>query len=808
MTLGRMSVATERRAIALLALCLALMANYALAAPTRPFTVSDSIGLTRLSDPDMLWANLGLRSPEFKFSPDGTRVVIVTRRGNVETGRNEFRLEAFSTPEISKFVNSATQAPPARIPLLEFESSSVWPAIDQLTWLPDSRRLAFIGRGIDQIGQIYLFDLETREITRVTDSPYDVARFAISADADTAIFSRLVPPDWKFRNEHGYAVQSQFVAYLAWTDPTQAVPELRYSIADLHLNKVIPTDIEPLQYFDNVFIAPKANWAVAITYPREVPQGWAAYTFIDDVLKRAIGAGAIPRVDSSSASIAPGSQNEAFGVRLDWLPQARLINTTTGTSTLLLNAPLSPSVDAVSVKWSPDERRILVGPAYLPLDGVLADERQVRLRNEAVVEVDPESGTTTRVTDIAQDLQVRQIAWLADDLVEVFYGESRGAETSSKRYQKRGGKWSEIPRRLVPRQPPRIHLSVAQGMNTPPTILAADVRTGKTRTLADLNPQTKELALATVRVFEWIDRLGRKFQGGLIPPVNYRTGERYPVVLQAAGFSPGTFAPDGFTGFEGAYAAQGLANAGIMVLQLPTRPANGEPAAPTGKCPRSSWGDCGESARWVAMVESAIDALDAAHLVDPKRVGVIGFSRFGMHVHHLLTFSNYPIAAATICDSIAATPLTYAFVYGFSYPGMLEWEADTEMGAPFWGEGIESWRERSPAFHLDRIKTPLRIEFIGKGISAYWDTFANLKRHQRPVELFHIPLDIHPLQTPWGRLASLQGNVDWFRFWLLGEENSNKRMSDQNSRWGALRQQYNRLMQAEERTVDAQSTRP
>jgi dipeptidyl aminopeptidase/acylaminoacyl peptidase len=803
-----MSAAVEMRAITLLALSLALMTGGALAASTRPFTVSDSISLTRLSDPDMLWANLGLRSPDFKFSPDRSRVVIVTRRGNVETGRNEFRLEAFSTPEVAKFVNNARQSPPARIPLLQFESSSVWPAIDQLTWLPDGRKVAFIGRGVDQIGQIYLFDLQTRKITRITNSPYDVARFAISADAGTLIYSSLVPPDWQLRNEHGYAVESEFVAYLAWTDPTQAVPELRYFIADVRSQRVIPTDIEPLQYFDNVFIAPKADRAVAIAYPRAVPEGWAAYNFIEDVLSKAASAGAIPPADSSSASVAPGSQNEAFGVRLDWLPQARVVDTTTGTSRLLLNAPLSPSVDAVAVQWSPDQRSLVIGPTYLPLDAASAAERQVRVRSEAVAEIDLVSGTTTRVANVSADQQVRRIAWLADDLIEVVYGQARGAQASSKRYLKRRGEWSEIRRTLVPSQRPGIALSVEQGMNTPPTILATDPRTERTRTLANLNPQMDELALATVRAFEWVDRLGRNFQGGLILPVNYRSGERYPVVLQAAGFRPETFAPDGFTGFEGAYAAQGLASGGIMVLQLPTRPANGEPPTSSGKCPSSDWHNCGESARWVAMVESAIDALDAAHLIDPNRVGVIGFSRFGMHVHHLLAFSNYHIAAATICDSIAATPLTYAFVYGFSYPGMLEWEADTEMGAPFWGEGIESWQERSPAFHLDRITTPLRIEFIGKGISAYWDTFANLKRHQRPVELFHIPLDIHPLQTPWGRLASLQGNVDWFRFWLLGVENPDQRLSGQYGRWHALRQQYARLMQADGRTRDSQSPRP
>jgi hypothetical protein len=44
----------------------------------------------------------------------------------------------------------------------------------------------------------------------------------------------------------------------------------------------------------------------------------------------------------------------------------------------------------------------------------------------------------------------------------------------------------------------------------------------------------------------------------------------------------------------------------------------------------------------------------------------------------------------------------------------------------------------------------------------------------------------HILQTPWDRLVSEGGNVDWFDFWLNGHEDSNPAKAQQYRRWEKL----------------------
>ncbi len=40
---------------------------------------------------------------------------------------------------------------------------------------------------------------------------------------------------------------------------------------------------------------------------------------------------------------------------------------------------------------------------------------------------------------------------------------------------------------------------------------------------------------------------------------------------------------------------------------------------------------------------------------------------------------------------------------------------------------------------------------------------------------------------PAHRLASMQRNLDWYSFWLLGREHTDPAMRDQNARWRAMR---------------------
>jgi hypothetical protein len=59
---------------------------------------------------------------------------------------------------------------------------------------------------------------------------------------------------------------------------------------------------------------------------------------------------------------------------------------------------------------------------------------------------------------------------------------------------------------------------------------------------------------------------------------------------------------------------------------------------------------------------------------------------------------------------------------------------------------------------------------------------------RKPVELVYFPQGQHILQRPLERLASQQGNVDWFRFWLKNEEDPAAFDASEYTRWRKMRE--------------------
>src|SRR5260370_39726811 len=107
---------------------------------------------------------------------------------------------------------------------------------------------------------------------------------------------------------------------------------------------------------------------------------------------------------------------------------------------------------------------------------------------------------------------------------------------------------------------------------------------------------------------------------------------------------------------------------------------------------------------------------------------------------------------------------------------------------PF-GEGLSSWLKISPGFALDRVKEPLLIEAVEgpPTVLTEWEWFSGLSRLGKPVDMLYLPEGAHSLVRPWEQMASQQATVDWFRFWLKGEEDADPTKADQYARWHELR---------------------
>jgi len=81
--------------------------------------------------------------------------------------------------------------------------------------------------------------------------------------------------------------------------------------------------------------------------------------------------------------------------------------------------------------------------------------------------------------------------------------------------------------------------------------------------------------------------------------------------------------------------------------------------------------------------------------------------------------------------------------------------------------------------------------FFGKSVSTRQtalSSLAALRLLNKPVDLILLTEDTHVLTNPAVRMASQGGTVDWFLFWLKGEENPDPAKAEQYKRWRGLRE--------------------
>jgi len=89
---------------------------------------------------------------------------------------------------------------------------------------------------------------------------------------------------------------------------------------------------------------------------------------------------------------------------------------------------------------------------------------------------------------------------------------------------------------------------------------------------------------------------------------------------------------------------------------------------------------------------------------------------------------------------------------------------------------------------MDQVQAPVRIQAIGPiSLLQEWNWFSGLFGLGKPVEMVYLPDGTHLLEKPWEQMVSEQGDVDWFCFWLRGEEDADPAKAEQYKRWRELR---------------------
>jgi hypothetical protein len=719
-------------------------------------TVADSIQMIRVAGP----ANVrdyysGAVSSDFAvFSPDGKWFVVVVKKGNIERNANEYSMLLFPSER-------AFEAP-APVTLVTFAPTSGGVGIQNVAWLDDSDTVLFLGERPGQTTQVYSVRCSSKKVEQLTDQKTNVVAYSVSAGGKKLVFGTEYPVKSLFDESalrDGFHVSGESLYGLI-------LGRMQVCCEELFMLDVVGSKAKPLHVRDKLledplklFLSPNGRYLAVRTYVPKAsfPRVWSKYN--DQSLKELL------------------DQEESPERATSFVERYELIDTRDDVSQSLLDSPVSP-LGQSEVSWSSDSKSVILTGVYLPLD--IQDTAALAARESGMFTV--EVGVPGReIYEIANhDLKLidrRQ----PNDIVMFSANRTQHSSLTPgevQYYRKQGPRWESVTPELVFNRLPEI--TVEQDLNTPPQLVAIDTRSGRKELLWDPNPQFKDLKFGRVEDVKWLGAGGHEVRGGLYLPPDYSPGKRYPLVIQTHGYDPQAFWIDG--PFTSAFASQSLAGKGIVVLQIPD--SHDSEATPE------------EAPLMVNTFERAIDYLDGRGLIDPNRVGIVGFSRTCLYVAYMLTHSRYKIAAATLADGVDGGYFEY-IASGASIAD----ESDRLWGIAPFGKGLATWLERSPGFQLSKVEAAVRLEDHGDGsdgggILSQWEWFIGLSRLHKAVDLIYLPKGTHILDRPSDRMASQQGNVDWFCFWLKAEEDPDPAKAQQYSRWRELR----KLQDADQKT--------
>jgi dipeptidyl aminopeptidase/acylaminoacyl peptidase len=308
-----------------------------------------------------------------------------------------------------------------------------------------------------------------------------------------------------------------------------------------------------------------------------------------------------------------------------------------------------------------------------------------------------------------------------------------------------------------------------------PRVIRIDLVKGRVVTLFDPNPAITADRLGRVETQTWQDGLGNHLFAKLVFPPMYNPNQRYPLVIS-------TYLCKGFLrgGAGNEFPEFLFAEAGMLSICIHY---NGAQARYADSASEIAQVPPLERAR--ALYEVIIRDLDRRGLADINHIGIGGLSWSSKVVEwelfHSTRFAAASIAAPSLPDPVWA-----------DWMSAKRWDQVRPLyGLPASDDPTNpAWQAISPALNARKIKTPLMINAAESEVRPGIQLYAALRREKVPLELYVYPEEDHQIFAyPSHRAIIYQRNVDWFRFWLQGFEDTAAVKSEQYARWRKMREE-------------------
>ena len=291
------------------------------------------------------------------------------------------------------------------------------------------------------------------------------------------------------------------------------------------------------------------------------------------------------------------------------------------------------------------------------------------------------------------------------------------------------------------------------------TALSSTLATAAPRRITMYGEQIAGWDVGSREMISWKSEDGAEIEGVLHKPANYQAGRKYPLLVIIHGGPTGISRPYRVAG-AGPYPIEQWLAKGALILE-----PNYRGSAGYGEKFRAlNVRNLGVGDAWDVL--SGVDHLVAKGLVDPARMGVMGWSQGGYISAFLATHERQPFKAISVGAGISNW-MTY-YVNTDIHPFTRQYLKATPWDDP------AIYALTSPMTNIKRAKTPTLIqhgEFDTRvpTPNAY-ELYQGLQDVGVPVKLIIYKGFGHGLNKPKAVRAAMEHNFEWFNRYVFGEE--------------------------------------
>jgi dipeptidyl aminopeptidase/acylaminoacyl peptidase len=283
-------------------------------------------------------------------------------------------------------------------------------------------------------------------------------------------------------------------------------------------------------------------------------------------------------------------------------------------------------------------------------------------------------------------------------------------------------------------------------------------RTPQEKKITDLNAQTAGWVTSTLDVVSWKSQDGATIEGVLHKPVDFDPSKKYPLLVVIHGGPTGVSRAIPFT--STIYPIDVWVPRGVLVLE-----PNYRGSAGYGEKFRAlNVRNLGVGDAWDVL--TGVDSLIARGMVDPARVGTMGWSQGGYISAFLATHDAARFKAISVGAGISDW-MTY-YVNTDITPFTRQYLKATPWDDP------EIYAKTSPITYIKQAKTPTLIQH---GAADQRVPLPNAYELYHGLQDNHVPTKLivyqgfggvgHGPTKPKSHRATMDHNVEWFDQYLL-----------------------------------------